>query len=241
MIDVNAKKFIPLRDVNLNNLVKDKTIFCGGHFLLDNDYFYELNSGTIESFRYAVELYNVGLEKGMKVGLGVLINNIGQTCNQTACSILQNFDKSQFKLPEEYEEILDEFGLFKKDVEIFWEKHIRNRGKKELIKHANKHPNIVQLEKDYWLSDSGSYGKIILTRGNASDKYGTPACPLIMGALAMEQEKEGYENSVSFYYIGNENQINIPNHFVIEKGSVVARRFGADIDVKNIFLMKKKT
>ena len=237
---INTNKFVPLRYVNLDTLIKDKTIYTGGHFVLVGQRAKCLNEGTLVSFQYAVDMYIDGLEQGLDVGLGILVNNIGQTCNQSVCTIKTAVNKQDFKFPKKYLEILDENNIPIKDVIIFWEKHIRNRGKKELMKRVAKQYNINKQEKDYWLMDNGIYGKIILSRGNSKDKYGTPACPLIMGALFIEQEKMGYNKSINFYYIGNDNQDNIPNHFVIEKGKVVARKFGSELEAQNIFLMQKR-
>lgn len=237
---LNFKNFVPLRNVNLEKTVIDGTLFTGGHFIILNNKVGQMNDGTIASFAYAVSLYSQGKKKGKHVGLGILINDIGQTCSQSVCTINAPFSKTTFVLPEEYTKVLAEFGVDHNEVLVFWEKHIRNRGKKELMKVVGKRHDIEKIENDYWLNDRGGFGKVILSRGNANDKYGTPGCPLIMGALALEQEKSGFSRSVNFYYIGNDNQTNIPNHFVIEKGSVVARKFGATIEVNNVFLMRQR-
>lgn len=236
----SVRNFVPLQNIDLGKFVIDHTLFTGGHFLILNNEIAEMNEGTAASFEHAVELYSSGKKKGYNVGLGILINDIGQTCNQSACTVLTPFSKSTFGFPGEYKKILEKYSIDLKEIVIFWEKHIRNRGKKELMKIVGKRHDIEKVENDYWLNDRGGYGKIILTRGNTQDKYGTPACPLIMGALALEEEKNGYTSSVNFYYIGNDNQINIPNHFVIEKGKTVAKKFGATIEMNNIFLMRKR-
>ena len=79
--------------------------------------------------------------------------------------------------------------------------------------------------------------KFVLTRKRNEDKYGVPACPLIMAGLNIEQNKR-YPSSINFYYIGDDNIENVPNFFVIEKGLRVSELFGADIIVKNFYLNK---
>ena len=193
-----------------------------------------LNDGTINSFRKAAELYKMGKEKNYKIGLGILVNNIGDACG-SYCKA-KPFSKTDFSLPKEYTDILNGLGIGIKEVKIYWEKHIRNRGKKKFLRQAKKGDNIILAEGNYWLKDVDGYEKILLSRKKEQDKYGSPACPLIMAGLALEQERDGFGNSLNIYYIGNDNIRNIPNYFVIEKGKKVAERFGAKINVKNIYM-----
>ncbi len=221
------------------NLLKNKTIVTGGHFRIffnENRLIENLNAGTIVSFRLAVELFLITREKDLDVSLGLLVNDMGSSCDEDGCILGGlKFSREDYELPAEYLEILKSSGLEPEVVNIFWEKHVRNRGKKELLKLIKKNsPDLIRETGGIYIRDSDGYEKIILTRTLGKDKYGTPACPLIMGGLNIMNSKE-YENSINFYYTGNDNLDNIPNPHVIEKGRRVAELFGAKIDVNNIY------
>lgn len=116
---------------------------------------------------------------------------------------------------------------------------MRNRGKKEFIRRAKKFDNIEESDDGWWLVEKNGK-KFMLTRRILKDPYGTPACPLIMAAYVLEQEKMGFKESLNFWYIDSDNFENIPNHFMIEKGYEVARMFGAKIKVMNVYFTKDK-
>ena len=144
-------------------------------------------------------------------------------------------------MPAEYLEIIKRNGITGLPLQVFWEKHSRNKGKKELLKILRQKNNdslktlIFKIENTgYFIEDKDNYGRIILTRLKGHDKYGTPACPLIMAGFNILQSA-GYEKSINFYYIGEDNIDNIPNHHAIEKGKITARLFGSRIQVENIY------
>ena len=85
-----------------------------------------------------------------------------------------------------------------------------------------------------FFNDPEGYGRIILTRTSGEDKYGTPACPLIMSGLSIEQSKL-YNSSVNFYYIGEDNISNIPNYFAIEKGKRICELIGCNLKIENLY------
>lgn len=82
---------------------------------------------------------------------------------------------------------------------------------------------------------------LMLTRRSTNDPKGTPACPLIMCAYYLEQLKQGYVHSVNYYYVADDNEMNIPNHHVIEKGVFLAKSFCSELDIKNIYMFGHKT
>jgi hypothetical protein len=214
-------------------------VITGGHFLIEGGQPKELNEGTYISFKAALQLYKLAKSQNKKVGIGILLNDIGQVCGVDACSINQMksaFSRNEFELPQRYKEILADEKVLEKEINIYWEKHMRNRGKKLFNKLKNSRKDITKKNGEYYLSDKKGYGDILLLRKMVMDKYGTPACPLIMAAYALEQEKRGFNASLNLYYIGNDNTSNIPNHIVIEKGKRVAEILGGKIDVKNIYM-----
>lgn len=224
--------------VELIKLLEDDTLICGGHFLLEGGLPKTLNEGTIDSFEIAVKLFQNAKSKNFRnIGLGILLNDIGQVCgNNDSCTILNSkpFDKTDFKLPDEYLEILKENKVNIEDLVIYWEKTMRNRGKKLFNKQKNDGIFLLK-DGDYYFDDSGGMGEILVLREMKSDKYGTCACPMIMAAFSKSQEKAGFNTSINIYYIGRDNTINIPNHTVIEKGKRLGEVLGVKLNVKNLY------
>ena len=103
---------------------------------------------------------------------------------------------------------------------------------------AKENSHIFHSAEGYLYRHSSEKIGIVLTRDHPQDKYGTPACPLIMSAYAFEQKRKGYSASFNFYYVGQDNYLNVANHFVIEKGKFLAQQFGLDLDIKNVYLFK---
>jgi hypothetical protein len=217
--------------------IKDGCLITGGHFMLTSAGPH-LNEGTIDSFSKAVFHYAHNRHK--KAALGLLINDIGAVCSPTSCTIApEDVSKTEFRLPSEYVGILQEAGVAEKELIIFWEKHMRNRGKKALHKLLSHNSGkIVETEEGYIYQCPTSRVNIILTRRSPNDKYGTPACPLIMSAYFLENKKLGFTSSLNFYYVGEDNELNVANHYVIEKGRFLALEFSGDLDVKNVYLFK---
>jgi len=241
----------------INNIFKeacrhlqDNIIITGGHFRI----FFEkdiktvsLNIGTVLSFEYAVKLYLHAVSKNIKADLGVLINDMGSSCDENGCHLkTSGFIRMDYPLPEEYIEVLSQNGIKDYPVKIYWEKHIRNRGKKELLKLLKKDsspninsgtksiPCIIKEKNALFIDDPQGYGKIILTRTQGKDKYGTPACPLIMSGFNIEQSKS-FDSSINFYYIGEDNINNIPNYFAIEKGKRICELIGYKLKIENLY------
>lgn len=176
-----------------------------------------------------------------------MVNDISQICgSKTICSIHgKNLEREKFQLPDEYNKLLSKYQIKGEKVKIYWEKSVRNVGKKEILRQF-KFNKLIKLDKNgFYVNDKELFGKIVLTRAQESDKYGVPACPLIMAALAVKQNKDGYANSVNFYYIGADNLKNIPNHYVIERGKRVLKYFKDDrnnikrMKIKNIYITQK--
>lgn len=218
----------------LENLLEDHILITGGHFMIGSDGLPQLNQGTINSFRKAVELFVLAKRQRVMAQLGLFINDIGLTCEASGhCSLKRTvFSKEQFVLPDAYQEILDKADLSSSDLQLFWEKTVRNQGA-ELFKKW-KHTRNTLFEKDetgYWLHDKELFGRILLRR-----QSGLPTCPLIMAALTHEQCRLGFSSSLNIYYIDVDNKDNIPNHFVIEKGKRVAELLGARLNVNNVYV-----
>ena len=225
--------------VKSKGLLENNSIITGGHFRIffnDKGLNENLNKGTIESFRLAVELFIYTKSINMNASLGLLINDMGSSCDENGCRLnTLGFSREDYRLPPKYLNILESNDLKAGSVMIFWEKHVRNRGKKEMLKQIKKNnPNLVRETNGFFIKDPGRYEKIVLTRTLGKDKYGTPACPLIMAGLNILQEGM-YLNSINFYYTGSDNLDNIPNAHVIDKGNIVTELFGYDIKVNNIF------
>ena len=219
--------------------LNNNCLVTGGHYRIfyKNKSFKEnLNEGTINSFKLAVSLYKIAKSRKLVVDLGIMINDMGSSCDESDCDIKNLvFERELYKLPNQYLEILEQESISREMIKIFWEKHVRNRGKKEFLKRfKRKDSDIFRETGGFFISDSRGFGKIILTRTRENDKYGVPACPLIMAGLNLEQNKI-YKSSINFYYTGNDNIMNIPNYFVIEKGKRVSEIFGAGISINNIY------
>jgi len=232
------KKILAGAQHYLNN----SCLITGGHYRIfyKNKRFIEnLNEGTINSFKLAVSLYKIAKSRKLVIDLGILINDMGASCDESECDIKNLvFERESYRLPSQYLEILEQEGISREIIMIFWEKHARNRGKKEFLKRLKKkNSDIFGEAGGFFISDTRGFGKIILTRTRENDKYGVPACPLIMAGLNLEQNKI-YKSSINFYYIANDNLMNIDNYFVIEKGKRVSEIFGAGISVNNIYFNK---
>lgn len=218
--------------------IADGAIITGGHFILDGSSPKAMNEGTLESFSIAVSLYSK-LKNVRNVKLGILLNDIGQTCGSNSCSINSNsstLDKNSFSLPSDYLLTLEKNNVGLSEIHIFWEKHIRNRGKKLFHRIKNNFQTKISTSNSdtYFTLSDGE--QVILLRGNIADKYGTPACPLIMAAYAMEQSKISKTESFNIYYVNTENIENIPNHLVIEKGAQLASEIGCKLKIKNVYV-----
>ena len=199
-----------------------------------------LNTGTIQSFKSAVQLYKSGKTRELNVGLGVLVNDMGMTCGANSCDVVNFLDRETFSLPEEYMEILKEEQVENSELDIFWEKHLKNRGslifRTKLVKMTTK---VKEIDDAYWFITKDD-DRLLLIRNKPGPAYGMPACPLIMGMYSLEQEKKGWTSSINFWYVGIDNYENIPNHFMIEKGIDIAQHLGSSLDVKNIYFTHDK-
>lgn len=227
----------------LEKQLRNNMAISGGHFMIQEDGTANLNQGTIDSFKESVKMYATAKNKQWNVQLILLINNMGAVCDtkKNVCMIDPEELKSNFSLPKEYNQILKEFNISQGEVKIYWEKNLRNRGKKELLKKVKEEDKNIELKEGaYWFINPDDGRKITLSRPNPNDKYGIPACPLIMTAFADKIRKEGYETSLHFYYVDLENEDNIPNYFAIEKGRIVAESFYNDLNIMNIYLLKDR-
>lgn len=234
-MDINEKLF----EKNLC----DGMIITGGHFMILGDGKPNLNEGTINSFEAAIKAYKKAKDKSLKVGFGILINNMGSVCDakKKVCAVNPEELKEHFELPEEYNIILKKYGVERNEVKVYWEKSLRNRGKKELLKQIEVKKKYVEYKEGaYWFVNPKDGRRITLSRPNPNDKYGIPACPLIMAAFAYQKQQDGYSSSLNFYYIDLENEENIPNYFAIEKGRVVAEEFYENLNIINIYLLKDR-
>lgn len=226
----------------IDSCIEPNTLFCGGHFILDGSKPKVMNEGTITSFEAAVKAYSSAKAAQLEnVGLGVLLNDIGQTCSADACSIssIKPLDRGAFEFPKEYLAILEKYDVPRNEVVIYWEKHMRNRGKKLFHKNKNKRDFFLK-DGDYYIQDEDGIGEILVLRQMGADKYGTCGCPMIMAAYAHQQENHGYKQSVNVYYIGNDNTENIPNYTVIEKGKRLGEVLGSSLRVKNLYFSDSK-
>ena len=223
--------------------VVDGTMITGGHFMIIGSGQANLNVGTIQSFEIAVKVFKKSLNKGLRVGLGILVNNMGSVCDakSKACVVDSDVIKDNFTLPKEYLNILSNNNVDPKDVIVYWEKSLRNRGKKELHKMIKTGDGSVALKEGaYWFADPKDGRKITLSRPNVNDEYGMAACPLIMAAFTYQIHQDGFDTGLHFYYVDIENEQNIPNYFAIEKGRAVAEHFYKKLKTINFYLLKDR-
>ena len=158
------------------DFLKDNCLITGGHYRIffnENGIKENINSGTIKSFRLAILLFKFARDKGLAADIGLLINDMGSSCDESACSLKKlGFTRLEYKLPSVYNKILSEEKIPEKSIKIYWEKHSRNRGKKELIKRIKIESDIFIKERNgLFLLDKEGYGKIVLTRIRENDKY----------------------------------------------------------------------
>ncbi|MCH9609846.1 MAG: hypothetical protein S4CHLAM45_02080 [Chlamydiales bacterium] len=221
----------------------DQTLITGGHFVLTENS-ESLNEGTLNSFRLAVSTYSLGKKKYPNLALGILINDIGMVCSASECQIGKVLSRDTFIFPPEYLEILDQHEVKEKEVELFWEKHIRNRAKKQLHSQLSQNNPYIQYRdrEGYAYHCPKENIEILLTRYQKNDRRGTPACPLIMSAYSFEHKRLGFKSSLNFYYVGEDNYMNVANHFVIEKGRFLASQFSnGELTIKNVYVFENKT
>ena len=219
--------------------LQDNCLITGGHFRIffdKNNPESNINAGTLKSFEHAISLFKTAKKEKIKASIGLLVNDMGIPCSDNGCKIKDfSFNKNEFNIPLEYKQILNNEKISEETLIIYWEKHMRNKGKKEIVKRIRDGDPLIKKDiRGFYLDDPEGFGKIVLTRKSEEDKYGTPACPLIMAGLNLEQNKR-FSSSINFYYIGKDNFGNIPNHFVIEKGIKVSKFLGANIEVYNMF------
>lgn len=239
MSDFDIEQDTLLKLNTFETLLTDGMIITGGHFMLKSGK-PELNAGTIASFKIAAQLYTLGKTRGLKVGLGVLVNDFGMTCGANACYEINFFDKEAFSLPREYMKILEDKNIKNSELKIFWEKHLKNRGSLVFrTKLVKKSTQVKRIDDAYWfITKEGN--RLLLIRNKPGTAYGMPACPLIMGMYSLEQRKKGWLSSLNFWYVDIDNYENIPNHFMIENGVEVAHLIGTDINIKNIYFTHDK-
>lgn len=218
----------------IDSIAHENTIVTGGHFMSINRE--NLNSGTIDSFVKAVQTYKLFSENGNRVKLGLFINDIGLSCSGAdSCSLEKMKLITGPALPVEYEEILTENGIDENEVVIISERFLRNRAKRIFHQVRKQTEAFVERSEGYYYLPKDR-PEIILTRKNSHDKYGTPACPLIMAAFGLELKRMGYINSINYYYVGSDNLSNIPNYLPIEKGKLLAHELDSDINTENFYL-----
>ena len=223
--------------LNSTDILMENTLITGGHIMVDAGD--NINEGTVRSFKMAVTMFAENKQNYQNLGLGILVNDIGATCSETSCSVLSTIKLEHFELPEKYKDILEMLKVPMDDLKLISERHCRNRGKKVLSKELRKkNPNIVFNGDGYYYIDNDRDLEIQLTRINRFDEIGTPACPLIMCAFTLEHVRNGYNNSINFYYTGEDNIANIPNYYVIEKGYQVALNLNDSVNVKNIYIFE---
>ncbi|MEM5769678.1 MAG: hypothetical protein AAGU32_15500 [Bacillota bacterium] len=218
----------------LDGFAQENPIVTGGHFMVTNKE--RLNSGTIDSFSKAVQTFKLLDENGVHVSLGVFINDIGLACSGTdSCSLEKIKLMNGPALPDEYTNILIENGIEQDEVVIISERFLRNRAKRIFHQVRKRTDAIIERDEGYYFLPKDR-PEIILTRKNPHDKYGTPACPLIMGAYCLELKRMGYSSSINYYYVGSDNLSNIPNYLPIEKGRLLAHEIDPSIKTENIYL-----
>ena len=96
--------------LSFESVVTNGCIITGGHFVLRGDQNPGLNDGTKLSLQVATELFSKLVNKKENIKLGMLINNIGSTCDLNVC-YTSSSSSSKFIFPEEYTKMLEENNL----------------------------------------------------------------------------------------------------------------------------------
>ena len=207
-------------------------LITGGHFAIINGEV-NLNAGTIKSFENAVKFHKKRIKNSV---LGVLINDIGTVCGVDKCSIIDNgkFSRENFVLPSEYRDILEKNDLSKERVQIFWEKHIRNRASKFFRKKIKEGFSFIKEGGTYFYKHPRTEKNIPVSKINKLSKYGVPTCALIVSSFSKEIERRGFKENFNIYYTGKDNFLNIPNPEVLDCGMLLSDLTEQKIKVENI-------
>ena len=131
----------------LDGIEQEETIVTGGHFMISNKE--NLNSGTIDSFNKAVQTFKLLDENGVRVKLGVFINDIGLTCSGAdSCSLEKIKLINGPALPNEYAQILADNGIEEDEVVVISERFLRNRAKRIFHQVRKQTDTIVYPKTD---------------------------------------------------------------------------------------------
>jgi hypothetical protein len=113
----------------------------GGHYCLSDEL--ELLSNScipeVESFRWAVELHKELLDKGISSVLILFINDIGLSAEERTHII------GQYKIPDNYLEILRYNNVNPESAVIIFESTLRNRASKEVRKLKKKKSELIEI------------------------------------------------------------------------------------------------
>lgn len=125
----------------IDNLSRQKpVVIIAGHYCLA-DHMQELSSsGEAESqgFELGVQLYLRGQRKNPHHHLVVWVNDIGISTEE------RQLYKQSNRLPENYQLILQHYGLETSIVKILFESHMRNKASTRVRKIVKKHPGLLR-------------------------------------------------------------------------------------------------
>lgn len=209
-----------------------KILITGGHFMASKSE--SINKGTVVSFEKAAFEFKKYRNNSIDVNLGVFVNDIGAICSNNTCSISS---PGELEIPSKFDEVIDRYKIDREEVLLISEKYIRNRSKRifHKLRKSEFSKDIVAKKEGYYLHIENN-PEILLTRINDQDKYGTPACPLIMTAYSLENERMGFDESINYYYVGSDNLENIPSYLPIEKGRFFSKMISDKHETTNIYL-----
>lgn len=237
-------------DHNFNSKLTDicsdlrgNILVTGGHFIAGHCL--SINPGTVDSFKAAVHTYQHLTKYGIPSALGILIKDIGSIYSSYSYPVsFYQLDYGTLQLPQEYHQILQDSYLNPEDVHIFLEKNMRTRGQKELNRRIGSSSFIQIVDEDTWIYLPDKLGKkeaFLLAEKSPDSSSGIPSCPLIMAGYTIHQEQLGFDSSINYYYIGEDNYKNVPNHYDIDKGARVASSFGSSLMVRNVYFTGNET
>lgn len=210
----------------LTELVSDGDIITGGDLAVTD--LISPPAFCLATFQLAVHTYAMAKREGL--GLGVLVNDIGTTCAVACDGHSLAFDRATFMLPESYRVILDSYGVAEGDVKIFWEKHLRNRGKNVYVKQFGS----LDVNEE-GLALKHTRVQIPLFRYSPSTDHMVAACPLIMATFHAEQERRGFLGSVNIYPPVGASPIDP----IVSKGTFVAETLGWISGLHRNFYLKE--
>jgi hypothetical protein len=133
--------FDVFNNVDLNTFKNKRVALLAGHYCISNNLSDLSNFSESEflSFKSGIFFYKMLIDNGVRSNLYLWINDIGINPDKRAKI------KENFIIPDNYKEILDDFGFLISDVTIIFESSTRNKAIKTLTKSLKNNPDIFKI------------------------------------------------------------------------------------------------